>query len=311
MITFFSTPKPFHGHIGVIQRNAIQSWLRVRADVEVILFGDEEGAAEAARELGIRHVPEVERNPHGTKYLASIFDQAHALARHKLLCYVNCDIILLDDFRAALAIVAARSKRFLMAGRRWDMNITALIPFEQPDWRQKLRAVTQLEGVHRPSQWIDYFAFSRGLYHQKIPRFVIGRPGWDNWLVWHARASGAAVVDASRAVLAIHQNHDYAYHPDGEQGVWHGDEAQQNYALLQGLRHYATLENATHELSYDGIHSSRRHTFVQFKRRTKAALSRLWFALLGATRPVRHALGLRRERGAPRGHESTKAAETR
>jgi hypothetical protein len=28
------------------------------------------------------------------------------------------------------------------------------------------------------------------------------------------------VVDASDAVLAVPQNHDYAYHPDGEKGVW-------------------------------------------------------------------------------------------
>ena len=298
MITFFSTPKPFRGHIGVIQRNAIQSWMRVRADVEVILFGDDEGAAEVAREFGIRHVPHVERNAHGTKYLASIFDQAHDLARHKLLCYVNCDIILMDDFGAALAIVAAHSPQFLMAGRRWDMNITSPIPFEQPDWRQKLRAATQLEGVQRPSQWVDYFAFSRGLYFQKIPRFVIGRPGWDNWLVWHARASRAVVVDASRAVVAVHQNHDYSHHPQGEKGVWHGEEAQENYALLQGLRHYATMENATHHLSYDGMKPNRRHWFVQFKRRTKGVASRAWFALLGATRPARHALGIRQERPA-------------
>ena len=28
MITFFTTPKPFLGHIGIIQRNAIESWKR-------------------------------------------------------------------------------------------------------------------------------------------------------------------------------------------------------------------------------------------------------------------------------------------
>ena len=52
MITFFSTPKPFRGHIGVIQRNAIQSWRLTHPDAEVILFGDEAGAAEVARRAG-------------------------------------------------------------------------------------------------------------------------------------------------------------------------------------------------------------------------------------------------------------------
>jgi hypothetical protein len=26
--------------------------------------------------------------------------------------------------------------------------------------------------------------FPKGLYYKKIPAFVIGRPGWDNWLLW-------------------------------------------------------------------------------------------------------------------------------
>ncbi len=113
MITFFTTPKPFLGHIGVIQRNAIESWKRVHPQAEVTLFGNDEGAAEAARELQIRYVPDVKRNEHGTKYLSPIFDAAQDLARHNCVCYINCDIILLSDFRAAgervLALGAAGS----------------------------------------------------------------------------------------------------------------------------------------------------------------------------------------------------------
>ena len=44
MITFFTTPEPFRGHIDVIESNAIESWKRIHPSVEVIPFGDEEGA---------------------------------------------------------------------------------------------------------------------------------------------------------------------------------------------------------------------------------------------------------------------------
>ena len=101
MITFFTTPKPFLGHIGIIQRNAIESWKRVHPEAEVILFGDEEDAADAARALQIQHIANVKRNEHGTKYLSPIFDGAQDLAHHNFLCYINCDIILLSDFRVA------------------------------------------------------------------------------------------------------------------------------------------------------------------------------------------------------------------
>src|SRR5262249_30275258 len=123
MLTLFSTPKPFRGHIDVIQSNAIQSWKRLHPSVDVILFGDDHGAAEAARACGFRHIPSVERSEYGTKYLASIFDQAQELARYDVLCYVNCDIVLTDDFFRAQSNVASRFPVFLMVGRRWDTDV--------------------------------------------------------------------------------------------------------------------------------------------------------------------------------------------
>lgn len=97
MITLFTTPTPFVGHIAVIHRNALQTWKCLHPDVGVILFGNDEGAAAVCRELGIRHVPEVRRNGDGTKYLASIFDQAQEIASHNVLCYANCDILPMSD----------------------------------------------------------------------------------------------------------------------------------------------------------------------------------------------------------------------
>lgn len=293
MLTFFTTPKPFRGHLDVIQRNALRSWTLLHPDVEVILFGDDEGAAEAARDLGIRHEPQVRRNEHGTKYLTWIFDRAHDMARHHILCYANCDIILTADFHASVERVNAAHTKFLMAGRRWDTDITVPLDFAQPDWDARVRLQALEANRQRPPQWIDYFVFSRGLFHGNTPSFVIGRPGWDNWLLWHARASGAAVVDASELVVAVHQNHDYGYHPEGEKGVWEGEEAQQNYKLLGDGRHFATLENATYRLTPNGFTPNRRHWVIQGKRQFRRTIRRAWFALLDWTRPLRHALGLR------------------
>ena len=69
MLTFFTTAKPFEGHIGIIQRNAIRSWQKLHPDVEIILMGDDAGAAEVCAEMGLRHIPKVRRNKYGTKYL--------------------------------------------------------------------------------------------------------------------------------------------------------------------------------------------------------------------------------------------------
>jgi hypothetical protein len=73
MLTLFAIPKHFRGHIATIQRNAIASWTRLNPRPEIMLFGNEDGAAETARELGLRHFPEVARNEFGTPLLGDLF----------------------------------------------------------------------------------------------------------------------------------------------------------------------------------------------------------------------------------------------
>jgi hypothetical protein len=115
MITIFTTAKPFNGHSGIIQRSALQSWKLLHPDVEVILFGDEEGAAKVCHELGVRHEPHVERDEFGLNRIDSFFGRAEEIAQHDILCYANCDIILTFNFYCAQ--VRAAHSRFLVVGR--------------------------------------------------------------------------------------------------------------------------------------------------------------------------------------------------
>jgi len=277
----------------MIQRNALQSWKRLHADVEIILVGDDPGAAETCEELGIRHIKNVAKNRHGTKYLASIYDQVHEIARHSILCHVNCDILLMSDFARAAATISSKADQYLMAGRRWDVEIREPLDFAA-DWEFSLSRLARKTNKPRPAQWIDYFVFPKGLYYKKIPDFVVGRPGWDNWLLWYPLSQRMLVVDASRDVLAVHQNHDYSYHPDGEKGVWHGEEAQENYRLHQGK--FATLANATYVLRSGKLERNYTAGWASMNRAAKAKLSKYWFIALDATRGVRHRLGLRKRR---------------
>jgi len=294
MLTLFATPKPFRGHISVIQRNALQSWTRLAPDVEVILFGDEAGAAEAASELGLCHEAHVERNQHGAKLLPYIFDRAQQMARHNILCYANCDIVFTRELFDAAQKVASAHSRFLMVGRRWDVDITAPLDFTAPHWDGDLLAKARSAGRQRPPNWIDFFAFSRGLFTDLQP-LVIGRVGWDNYLLRLARRMDVQLVDASPVVTAVHQNHDYAYHPQGEHGVWHDQQAQSNIALAGGLANLYTIEDATHVLTPSGLRRRWAHRWAPHRRAVVRGWYRAWFAFLGATRRVRHALGLRQE----------------
>ena len=298
MLTIFTTAKPFRRHTGIIQRNALQSWKALHPAVEIILFGADEGAADAAQELGLHHEPHVERNEHGTKRLDYLFARAQLIAKHDVLCYVNCDIILMQDLRRAIERVHAMHREFLMVGRRWDTRITEPLAFERHEWQTELRSAALGLGKRCTSEWIDYFAFSRGLYGPDIPPFVL-RVFWDNWLVWKALDSGEPVIDASRMVMAVHQNHDYSYHPQGKAGVWNGQEAGRNAQLSGGWRHLRTIADATEVLTPEGLKSNVQRHWSAARRYARQAgrvlrndvWHTIWFAILDLIRPVRRSLG--------------------
>lgn len=266
MISVFATPKPFRDHISVIQRNAITSWALLRPKPEVILFGDEEGTAETCRALGVRHVPQVARNESGTPLISDLFQQARQLAAGEVLCYANADIIFMSDFMDGLSRVARWRSRILMVGRRWDLSVEGHLDVSGPDWQGRLRSLALREGTPRPAQFIDYFAFSRHADLGAIPPFAVGRPGWDNWVLWKASTSGVSVVDSSRVVLAVHQNHDYSHHPQGEAGVYWGEEARRNRELMGSRRHFRTIDDTAFVLTPSGIRPNYRRWLVRAKR---------------------------------------------
>ena len=249
MLTLFSTPKPFRQQIGVIQTNAIQSWLILRPECEIILIGDEEGTAEVASRFGIRHIPDVECNEYGTPLVSSVFSIAQDIANHQLMCYVNTDIILMSDFLPAVQRI--HKWPFLMIGHRRDIELNEPVNFDDAQWESWLRARVVEYSKFRP-HGLDYFLFPRGLY-EGIPPFAIGRTGWDNWLVYWARSLKVPVIDATKAITVVHQNHDYSHHPQGKAGVWKGPEKKRNIELMGGSKYSFDVKHATFLLTPKGI----------------------------------------------------------
>lgn len=253
MLTLFTVPKPFRGHIKIIQTNAIKSWLELRPRCEIILFGDEEGVAEIANELGVRHIPEVECNRYGTPLISNIFHTAQKFAHKPLLCYVNTDIILMRTFMRAVEWVRRDKQQFLMVGRRLDVDIEVLLDFEKPDWDDQLLDHIIRQGKPHPPLGSDYFVFARDTLGV-VPPFAVGRGGWDNWLIYRARSLRLPVIDVSMVTTVIHQNHDYGHVPNSyDKESWKGPETDQNRRLIANYKYQFTLLDATHLLTPKGL----------------------------------------------------------
>jgi hypothetical protein len=286
MLTILSSPKPFQGHIGLIQRNAIESWVRLSPRPQIILFGDAPGARDVAAEFGLEHVPSIETNELGTPYLSALIASGERRASHALICYVNGDIILTEGLERVLRFRQSFPSTFLMVSARINLDVKAPILFDT-DWRRRLADRCRKDGTTGDHTSIDFFLFSKGLY-QNIPPLAIGRAWFDQWMI-KAAAERGAVIDATPLEPIVHQNHGYAHVGGGRATVYQGLEAERNLAIY-GQPHSYTLLSCTHELGRDG-----RVRPVWFRKERARAREILWDILVRRTTRFRHAFGLSRQ----------------
>jgi len=287
MLTIFSIPKAFKGHIGTIQRNAIQSWTLLRPSPEIILFGNDDGTAQAAEEFQARHIPEIATNEFSTPLLSDLFRRAESQARFDCMCYINADILVLSDFLPALSQVSRELSEFLILSMRVNLDIRDRIIFGA-GWEESVKERSRIAGTPVGHTGMDIFAFPKGTFPH-VPDFAIGRLWFDQWLIKAARERRVPVVDVTRVAPVIHQNHDYNHVPGGAEEVWRGKEAERNLRLYASPPHSYTFLDVTHELTPEG--SLRR---ILFRRPAHQTREFLWRTMVEKTLPLRKKLGLQR-----------------
>jgi hypothetical protein len=258
LITIFALPKPFGHDTDLIQRNAINSWVRLQPEVDVLLIGDEVGIAETAIELGVRHAGGIEFNEQGTPLVSSAFEIAHRNSNSPFLAYCNCDVILMKDFARTVELLAQTPKfaQFIAFGQRTDLKVDRNIDFDQLLQIERLLEECKKNGVRSSNVCKEYFVFNRELY-QDVPPFAIGRGNWDNWMIHSAKTNRIPVVKVSELVTAIHQSHDYSHTSAGRFKCYvSGKEAEENRRLAGG-RHFVSGSTADWRLTHMGLKRER------------------------------------------------------
>ena len=272
MITFFTAPKAMEGDAARLQRNAIGSW-RQLAGVQVVLVGDDAGVQELAAELGADHVAGVAANEHGTPRLDSTFAAARSVARHRLLCFANADIVMREDLLSAARTLGDRFPSFLAVGESWDAPLEEALDFAAA-WEGVVAEA--LSGARRRGAGaLDFFLFTDDLFRE-LPPFAIGRIGFDNWLVWRAHDEGAAVVDVTGAVRPLHQRHGYGHLRGGRDATRHeSPEGRRNLELAGAAGGQVfTRYDATHLLTRRGVRRNLLRPF-RLKERARKAVYRV------------------------------------
>jgi hypothetical protein len=245
--------------------------------VEILLLGDERGLAEAAREIGAEHFPNVKCNQNGTPLISSMFQLARENSNSDLLCIINTDMIVMSDFIEAARQTVRLKDKFVLLSQRWDLDITQPLDFSN-SWEDRLRSLVSRQGnLHRPAG-SDFFLFPRSTF-QEVPDFAIGRAGWDNWMIYKARRERWPVIDCTPSVMIVHQNHDYSHLPGGKPHYEHPD-TNVNIRLAGGQANIRyTILDATHQLAPDGKLIRPTLTSLRFIRRLELFLRKLFFFL--------------------------------
>lgn len=285
LLTLLAMPKPFDGHIGIIQRNAIISWTKLNPRPEIFLFGEEKGTAEITEELQIGHLRDIHRNEFGTPLLSDLMQRAKEVSKSPILGYVNCDIILLQEFQASIASIHQQIAQFLAVTHRWEIDLRKNLDFAA---NGPVRLELLPPGVPGHHTAIDAFVFTRDVYSE-VPPLAIGRAWFDQWLIKDALLRGIPVVDITEVARAIHQNHDYAHIARGQRGAYGGEEARRNLDIYGGVPHAFTLLNATHELRED-----RSIRPIRYRAEKYRIQQWLWRTFVQRTAPLRRRLGLQR-----------------
>jgi Glycosyl-transferase for dystroglycan len=202
--------------------NAWLSWLALLRQIpfpnRLVVFSDEESVRATVLKIFVRttlvEFHSIATNDMGTPFLHDAIRKAaflpHARYSHRhILFYSNNDIVFDSSMKDSVLKLATLTSPhgFLGIGLRCE------ITFRQSFKRTELQRVIsrlQKECVMGPPYAIDFFIFNANLFID-MPPFLIGRGGFDQWMVHHALEKKAQVVDVTDASLALHLNHDMCH----------------------------------------------------------------------------------------------------
>lgn len=173
MLTIFCSPKPFIGETAWNQLNAFRSWRTIYPELEIFVFGAQEGAKEAAAEVKALLVPEIECSASGAPSFNAMASYVRRHGRFDLQVYVNCDILLNVTLIKAMVTAHQQFGEFLLVGERLDLKQGARVDVREAGWEESLPPLTK-EGQlssHGPTG-ADYFGFVRGMWNNLPPVFM-------------------------------------------------------------------------------------------------------------------------------------------
>ncbi|KAL3855446.1 hypothetical protein ACJMK2_014657 [Sinanodonta woodiana] len=191
-----------------VYNNTLYNWQTLRPHVQLIFFTKDASAGEKVNLFNWNIFPVLANSESGIPAISDMYKEARNLFNTSWYGYFNGDILLTEDIVETLEYVSSVSEYFpnasiLIIGRRVNvLNVTS----EEVRSQNGIMASARSRGSLYEIDAEDYFITNRFFPWSKIPEFVIGRAGYDNWIVGHARCDlKTIVIDATETITAVHQ----------------------------------------------------------------------------------------------------------
>lgn len=225
MITIFTSPKPFLDESYWNQVNALRSWRLIHPEVEIFVFGNVEGAAEAAKDVNAFLVEDFEVSSTGAPSFNSMVDYVNKNSKYNLHVYSNADMLFDKSLFSAINSASEKFEDFLLIGERVDLSKGVLLDANEPEFPSKIKGFSEDQiKAHGPSG-ADFFGFKKGLW-KNLDQVYMGRAMCDHVLIHYCLKLGIPVIDSTLKIRAIHQYHDYKHLKGGRKTVMQGIDTQ-------------------------------------------------------------------------------------
>jgi len=237
VFTTLITDAQSFGQKMAIQQNTLLALQSMHPFVDVTVYTNSTAGELVCQRLNLRCSAEFEVNSHGTPLLKSMFLSTENRTSAYFYGYLNADILFDSSLLSTLSLVrrAIESTRLtpraLVVGRRLNYNMSgvdssALYFKSASDVASAILVMRQNADLFT-NYALDFFFVTRGAFNwTSVPDFVVGRRGYDNWLVDHAHHTGVSVVDATRTLAPVHQtgvDGNKAGHRELADGDWNID----------------------------------------------------------------------------------------
>ena len=202
--TFKSTKERFW-----IQSKVILNWRELMPSVQPVLFANQvDNLTNLAVKHGWKVLPMQRTNIYGTPHLIPMFDYVLRCFNATFYIFSNGDILYNDEFLKTLFKIKSslhKLKNVLATGRRWNYFFDKYNRTQQWDiWKpEKVGHLKKLSEKFRIDAE-DYFIVTRDFPWKYLTDIVIGRPGYDNYLVAMANSLNVNTIDATNTITALH-----------------------------------------------------------------------------------------------------------